>query len=236
MMRKVFSVALMASLACAFGLVQNAKAGVTIDVLFQDATIASGITIAPGDAGTGCAFGGYAGGSVATGHCMDVILTSTYDMIVAGTSVAYDTDDGLLVGAIYEWKGGPIAWNRGAPSGYCSPAAGITDTGTSISSFDCLVPPPNLPPNPNLAAGTYRIGTIVWDTSGTAVMANGFETVAAFLTGPDAVGVVINGIGVAWNANVVLGTHILTIPEPGTVSLLGLGLVGLILAGRRNRA
>jgi hypothetical protein len=33
-----------------------------------------------------------------------------------------------------------------------------------------------------------------------------------------------------------VGSHILNIiPEPGTASLMGLGLVGLILAGRRSR-
>ena len=66
MMRKMFSVALLATLACVFGL--SANAGVTIDVHFQDASIPSGITIQPGDLGPGCDFGGYAGGSASTGR------------------------------------------------------------------------------------------------------------------------------------------------------------------------
>jgi hypothetical protein len=230
----MFSVALMASLACAFGLAQNANAGVSVDVLFQDATIPSGITILPGEAGTGCAFGGYAGGSVGSGYCMDVILSSTYDMIVLGSSVTYDSDNGLAVGTIYEWKGPIVGWNRGNPSQWCSPPAGVTDNGSTLQSFDCLVAPPNNPPV--VAAGTYTIGTIIWNTSATTP---GTETIAAWINDlVDAVGAVINGTPVALgSADIVVGTHILTIvPEPGTASLLGLGLVGLILAGRRSRA
>ena len=233
-MRKVFSVALMASLVCAFGLVQNANAGVTIDVQFRDATVPSGITISPGDAGTGCAFGGYGGGSVATGQCMDVVLRSTFDMIVIATSLTYDSDNGLAVGTLYAWKGPIVAWatSRSGPIPTACATVALSDMTNSIESFGCNVNPPNNPPV--VAAGTYRIGTIVWDATGTVA---GSETIAAYFRTGEAVGVIINGTPTSLIGSVVMGTHILTIiPEPGTASLLGLGLIGLILAGRRSRA
>ena len=230
-MRKVFSVALM---ALAFGLVQSANAGVTVDVIFQDATSPTGITIAAGDAGAGCAFGGYAGGSAAQGYCMDVVLTSDWEFIGAGTSVSYDSDNGLAIGSMYAWKGAIVGWSRGNPSAFCAPPGSVIDTGSRIQSFDCIIPPP-VPP-PSVAAGSYKIGTIVWDTSGTT---SGTEVVAAVIND------LINGVQAIINGNstflgssdIVVGTHVLTIiPEPGTASLRGLGLFGLILAGRRSRA
>ena len=235
-MRKVFSVALMATLACAFGLALNANAGVTIDVVFQDGTLPTGITVDPGDPlAPGCEFGGYASGSVATGRCMDVILYSTDDIISMGATVAYSSSNGLALGSAYEWIGVVTARNlMGVPIAFCSPMGGVADTGSQLNSFDCSTP---LPPvaGQQLAPGTYKIGTIVWDTSG---VTPGTETIAAYInTLFDGVIALINGNIVNTTPSVVVRSHIMTIvPEPGTVSLLGLGLVGLILAGRRSRA
>jgi hypothetical protein len=78
-----------------------------------------------------------------------------------------------------------------------------------------------------MAPGTYRIGTIVWDTLG---FTGAFSTVSFTNV---IVGAVINGIITDVSASVVIASHI--IPEPGTAALLGLGLVGLILATRRRR-
>ena len=90
-MRKVFSVALIATLACVFGL--SANAGVTVDVHFADQTSPTGLTILPGDtAAPGCTFTGYYHRTVATGRCMDVILKSTEDIIILQARVGYDSD------------------------------------------------------------------------------------------------------------------------------------------------
>jgi hypothetical protein len=232
-MRREFSVALMATLACAFGLAQNANAGVTIDVVFRDATVPSGITIAPGDMGPGCTFSGFYGTVITEGRCMDVILRTTDPLIAASVSVTYDSDNGLALGAAYEWRGVGVSFNKlGTAQAFCTPPTGLADNGGVLNSFDCIVAPPNNPPT--LAAGTYNIGTIVWDTSGATTP--GVEAISAFIeAGLDGVGAVINGGIVDVTSSVVLGSHLLTIvPEPGTMSLLGLGLVGLILAGRRN--
>ena len=234
MMRKLFSVAL-ATLACAF-MVQSANAGVTIDVVFQDATVPSGITIDPANPadmlGPGCVFTGYYGNSVATGRCMDVILTTTDEIVGMGTSVTYDTAGGLVLAGMREWLGVGVSFNKlGTVQASCTPPGGLTDVGGAIQSFDCIIAPPVAPPQ--MAPGTYRIGTIIWDTSGVTAS----STVAAYINSLiDGVIAVIGGNTVDISSQVVVGTHILTlIPEPGTASLLGLGLVGLVLAGRRNR-
>jgi hypothetical protein len=236
MMRKMFSVALMATLAFAFGLTQSANAGVTIDVVFQDATVPSGITVDPAITddmvGPGCTFSGYYQTVITTGRCMDVILKSTVDIIGMGTSVTYDNTNGLVLAGMYEWRGVGVSFNKlGVLQSACTPPTGLTDYGGVIQSFDCIVAPPNAPPQ--MTAGTYKIGTLVWDTSAVT----GDSTIAAYINSLiDGVAAVIDGNILDISSTVIVGTHILTIiPEPGTASLLGLGLVGLILAGRRSR-
>ena len=151
-----------------------------------------------------------------------------------GVSVTYDSDNGLALASMYEWSGIGVSFDKnGAVAKSCSPPGGLADNSGVIQSFDCIVPPPaNASP---VAAGTYRIGTIVWNTSGATTP--GVGAVSAYIDSlVDGVIAIVNGNDVNISDQVVVGTHLLTIiPEPGTASLLGLGLVGLILAGRRYR-
>jgi hypothetical protein len=208
----------------------NASANYTIDLIWADTGTAT-LTAGPGDPGVGatgapCSSGFLYDGS-ATGRCLIVRLTAAAPVTAAVMTLGWNAaDSGLAVDfaglrAFGLFGGGftgaspvfPVATNAGeCVSLGCD---------TAYGSFGGVSTAP-------IAAGTYTLGSINFDTSGTL---GGSHDILSYLR--EGVGGVTDKKFVA--APVQLNGAILNVvPEPGTAALLGLGVMGLVLAGRRR--
>jgi hypothetical protein len=164
---------------------------------------------------------------------MDVILQTTDPLIFASISVGYDSGlGGVDIGFITEWDGVGTVFNMAmTATAFFSPINTVNTVDNvlgTFGSFDGAQPPPNGPPS--LPAGTYNLGTIVWDTSATGV---GFHTIFTFVGTLDATGAVIGGMITDVTGSEVLGVGSINfelIPEPGSAGLLALGLTLLAWA------
>jgi hypothetical protein len=89
-----------------------------------------------------------------------------------------------------------------------------------------------------LAAGTYTIGSLFWDVTAGQVTASTVNFGLIFRAGFDGIGdesgADLSGIVTGLGTSAVL--NVVPVPEPTTASLLALGLVGLVVAGRRKQA
>ena len=79
------------------------------------------------------------------------------------------------------------------------------------------------------AAGTWTLGSVNFDLTGTVVGTHEIENF--WRVGIDDI---INTVGHLPGGAPGASGYVTVVPEPGTVSLLGLGIVGLVLAGRRR--
>jgi hypothetical protein len=223
MMRKVFSVVLMAAMVCLAG---TAGAAVTMSLVW-DSTTGGGvgvgtdtITALPGDT-----------------IVLHVRLTNDEVLSAHGISLAFDADlvNELNIVGFGSWAGSSFG---AAAMATVYGAIGVSPGGTTESTGAVAGEIENwnggiLSGPLFLPVGTYTIGTVAFVVTAN-VASDGFD-MATFIDP------LLGGFGGSAFApipasNTTMDTATVNvIPEPGTVSLLGLGLVGLVLAGRRSR-
>ena len=209
----------------------NASANYTIDLFWADTGTPTLTLTAPGDPSVGatgapCSSGFLYGGS-ATGRCLVVRLTATAAVTAAVMTLGWNA---AASGLAVDYAG---LRSFGLFGGAFAPAAPVlpvsTNAGECVSlGCDTAYGSFGGVSAGVIAAGTYTLGSINFDTSGTL---GGSHDILNYLR---------EGVGGVTDkkfapAPVQLNGAVLNVvPEPGTAALLGLGVMGLVLAGRRR--
>ena len=218
-----------ASIGLALGLytpAPEARAGATVDLLF---VAINGAPISPTNTVT-----------VAPGALLDMVVRMSNDQTLTAAlfSLNYDTDgdDELDVVSAIQWRGVRI---NAAGTAFFQPIGSLEPpTPTFVGSFQGattdFATPGTLPPAGGAFAGGYQMGTVVWHVNPGA-NSDGVDIVSGILN-PNTDGFLDGGFNSINDLVLFRGATVNIIPEPATAGLLGLGLVGLVLAARRRSA
>src|SRR5262245_23555528 len=216
-MRKLFVLGMVAGLVGMGGYVRDAHAGATVDLLFVSL---NGASIAPTNSLTGL--------KASDTFVMHAVMTNDQTLTAAVFSINYDLggQNTLDVNTAFQWHGQAIAKNP--LNGVFAPLAPLNPvTPTTIGSFQGITSNFSLPAV--LPPGSYQMGTVTWHAN-----SPGDVDITSFIVaGIDGFG--DGGFNNIDNQVLFRTSTVNIIPEPATASLLGLGLVGLLLMGRRSR-
>lgn len=208
----------------------SATAAVSIDLIWANSGTGT-LTFAGGSPPTANTNGGCVAtpgnGNNYDGYCLNIVVTSAEPFALASTTLGWSAGDSGIAAAAIPGKsfapGAVGTFGAVTPNPQSAAECTLTNCDTAVGSFGGLS-------LTNIAAGTYTIGSISFNLTGAAI---GTNNIQAFLR--SGIDDALNATGASIPLTVSGATLIINaIPEPGTASLLGLGIVGLVLAGRRR--
>jgi hypothetical protein len=150
---------------------------------------------------------------------LNIILTNSGPLVSQGGGMTVDYSDAA-------GKYSVLAFGNNLSGGLLLALGSVTNTGTQIRNMNAAAFVPFV--GSGLAVGaTYLMGTVTFHKD---IVGSGTFAITSLLTATDGFTV----LGGAADSPTLNAASLTNVPEPGTVSLLALGLGGLALAARRK--